>query len=46
MSKSKGNGLGDNKVPTFNPAKLHDYKGGNFGQKNVESQNRKGAGQK
>ena len=44
--KSQGNGLGQNKVPTFNPAKIHPYGMGDTGQKNIPNEKRPGAGAK
>lgn len=44
----QGNGLGENKVPAWNPKSVGDYKRGlkdNF-KGNVEGHDRKGAGQK
>jgi hypothetical protein len=45
-TKQKGNGLGQNKVPTMNPAKLHPYGMGDTGQKNIPNEKRPGPGAK
>lgn len=45
-SKQKGNGLGQNKVPTFQPAKIHPFGMGDTGQKNIPPASRPGAGAK
>jgi hypothetical protein len=46
MSKDKGNGLGSNKVKSWNPKSMKLHKHAGAGQKNVEPHTRKGAGQK
>jgi hypothetical protein len=46
MSKSKGNGLGENNAKSWNPKSMKAYTHVGAKQKNVESEKRKGAGQK
>jgi len=51
MSKDKqGNGLGEGNAKSWNPGSMRTVESGNkhagAGQKDVESENRKGAGQK
>ena len=51
MSKDqKGNGLGEGNAKSWNPKSMRTYEKGNkhvgAGQKDIPSENRKGAGQK
>jgi len=44
--KKKGNGLGESNAKSWNPKSMRDDRWAGAGQKNVESEHRKGAGQK
>ena len=46
MSKKQGNGLGENNAKSWNPKSMRDDRWAGAGQKKVESEHRKGAGQK
>ena len=46
VSKKVGNGLGDKNAKSWNPSSIRSEKHARAGQKKVESENRKGAGQK
>ena len=46
MKKGLGNGLGSNKVKSWNPGSMRDYSFKGPGQGKVASHNRPGAGQK
>ena len=49
VEKKIGNGLGDKNAKSWNPGSMRKYEGNKHagaGQKNIPSENRKGAGEK